>query len=54
MEKQKKNEFQPLALRSLYTIGEVKIVVPEGVKKGTLNIWKGIRKKIKIFQINSK
>lgn len=41
----KKNEFQPLALRSLYTIGDVKIVVPEGVKKGNLIAVEGDKKK---------
>lgn len=41
----KKDEYQPLALRSLYTIGEVKIVVPEGIKKGTLKSIEGDKKK---------
>jgi len=40
-----KNEFQPLALRSLYTINELKLVVPEGLKKGRLMAIEGDRKK---------
>jgi cytochrome c-type biogenesis protein CcsB len=40
-----KNEFQPLALRSLYTINELKLVVPEGLKKGRLIAIEGDRKK---------
>ncbi len=40
-----KNEFQPLALRSLYTINELKLVVPEGLKKGKLLAFEGDRKK---------
>ena len=31
----KKDEFQPLVLRSLYTIENLKLVVPEPLKKGT-------------------
>lgn len=41
----KKDEFQPLALRSLYTINELKLVVPEGLKKGRLLAFEGDRKK---------
>ncbi|WPO81134.1 cytochrome c biogenesis protein CcsA [Chryseobacterium sp. JJR-5R] len=40
-----KDEFQPLALRSLYTINELKLVVPEGLKKGKLLAFEGDRKK---------
>ncbi|WP_428068599.1 cytochrome c biogenesis protein CcsA [Chryseobacterium gambrini] len=40
-----KNEFQPLALRSLYSINELKLVVPEGLKKGKLLAIEGDRKK---------
>lgn len=41
----KKDEFQPLVLRSLYTINELKLVVPEGLKKGKLMAVEGDRKK---------
>ncbi|MDH6253663.1 cytochrome c-type biogenesis protein CcsB [Chryseobacterium sp. H1D6B] len=41
----KKDEFQPLALRSLYSINELKLVVPEGLKKGRLLAIEGDRKK---------
>ncbi|AZA83482.1 cytochrome C biogenesis protein CcsB [Chryseobacterium lactis] len=41
----KKDEFQPLAMRSLYTINELKLVVPEGLKKGRLMAIEGDRKK---------
>lgn len=41
----KKDEFQPLALRSLYTINDLKLVVPEGLKKGRLLAYEGDRKK---------
>jgi len=40
-----KDEFQPLALRSLYSINELKLVVPEGLKKGKLIAIEGDRKK---------
>jgi cytochrome c-type biogenesis protein CcsB len=40
-----KDEFQPLALRSLYSINELKLVVPEGLKKGRLIAIEGDRKK---------
>ncbi|MDV7695826.1 cytochrome c biogenesis protein CcsA [Chryseobacterium soli] len=40
-----KDEFQPLALRSLYSINELKLVVPEGLKKGRLLAFEGDRKK---------
>ena len=41
----KKDEFQPLILRSLYTINDLKLVVPEGLKKGKLLAFEGDRKK---------
>lgn len=41
----KKDEFQPLALRSLYSINELKLVVPEGLRKGKLLAFEGDRKK---------
>lgn len=41
----KKDEFQPLVLRSLYSINELKLVVPEGLKKGKLLAFEGDRKK---------
>lgn len=41
----KKDEFQPLALRSLYSINDLKLVVPEGLKKGKLLAIEGDRKK---------
>ncbi len=40
-----KDQFQPLVLRSLYTINELKLVVPEGLKKGKLMAIEGDRKK---------
>ncbi|WBX97257.1 cytochrome c biogenesis protein [Chryseobacterium gambrini] len=40
-----KDQFQPLALRSLYSINELKLVVPEGLKKGKLMAIEGDRKK---------
>lgn len=40
-----KDEFQPLTLRSLYSINELKLVVPEGLKKGKLIAIEGDRKK---------
>ncbi|BEV03046.1 cytochrome c biogenesis protein [Chryseobacterium gambrini] len=40
-----KDQFQPLALRSLYSINELKLVVPEGLKKGKLLAIEGDRKK---------
>ncbi len=40
-----KDQFQPLVLRSLYTINELKLVVPEGLKKGKLSSYEGDRKK---------
>jgi cytochrome c-type biogenesis protein CcsB len=43
----KKDEFQPLALRSLYTINDLRLVVPEGLKKGKLISYEGDRKKDK-------
>lgn len=42
-----KNEYQPLVLRSLYTINDIKIVVPEGLKKGDLIAVEGDRKRDK-------
>lgn len=41
----KANEFQPLVLRSLYTINELKIVVPEGIRTGKLIAVEGDKKK---------
>lgn len=41
----KKDEYQPLVLRSLYTIGDHRIVVPEGLKKGKLMPYEGDKKK---------
>ncbi|WBV57328.1 cytochrome c biogenesis protein CcsA [Chryseobacterium daecheongense] len=41
----KKDEFQPLALRSLYSINDLKLVVPEGLRKGKLIAIEGDRKK---------
>ncbi len=40
-----KDQFQPLVLRSLYTINELKLVVPEGLRKGKLIAFEGDRKK---------
>lgn len=42
-----KDEYQPLQLRSLYTIDQLKIVVPEGVKTGTLVTYSGDKNKEK-------
>lgn len=42
-----KDVFQPLVLRSLYTINDLKLVVPEGLKKGKLIAYEGDRKKDK-------
>lgn len=39
----KKDEFQPLVLRSLYTVKDLKLVIPEGVKKGKLLYFEGDR-----------
>lgn len=41
----KKNEFEPLAFRSLYTIDNLKIVVPEPIRKGKLVSYSGDKKK---------
>lgn len=43
----KKDEYQPLVLRSLYTVNDLKLVVPEGLKKGKLVAYEGDRKKDK-------
>ncbi|MBP7982497.1 MAG: cytochrome c biogenesis protein ResB, partial [Kaistella sp.] len=43
----KKDEAQPLVLRSLYTVNDLKLVVPEGLKKGKLIAYEGDRKKDK-------
>lgn len=43
----KKDEAQPLVLRSLYTVDDLKLVVPEGLKKGKLIAYEGDRKKDK-------
>jgi cytochrome c-type biogenesis protein CcsB len=40
-----KDQFQPLVLRSLYTINELKLVVPEDLRKGKLMAFEGDRKK---------
>lgn len=41
----KKDEYEPLVLRSLYTINDLKLVVPEGLMKGNLIAYEGDRKK---------
>ena len=43
----KKDEFQPLALRSLYTIDQLKLVIPEGTKRGKLVSYEGDKQKDK-------
>lgn len=43
----KKDEYQPLVLRSLYTVNDLKLVVPDGLKKGKLIAYEGDRKKDK-------
>lgn len=43
----KKDEYEPLVLRSLYTVNELKLVVPEGLMKGKLIAYEGDRKKDK-------
>ncbi|MFC4686652.1 c-type cytochrome biogenesis protein CcsB [Epilithonimonas pallida] len=43
----KKDEFQPLALRSLYTIDQLKLVIPEGTKHGKLVAYEGDKQKDK-------
>lgn len=43
----KKDEFQPLALRSLYTIDQLKLVIPEGTKQGKLVHYEGDKQKDK-------
>lgn len=42
-----KNEFQPLVLRSLYTIDQLKLVIPEGTKFGKLVNYEGDKQKDK-------
>ncbi len=42
-----KDVYSPLALRSLYTVNDLRIVVPEGLKKGTLRAFEGDKKKDK-------
>lgn len=42
-----KDVYSPLALRSLYTVNDLRIVVPEGLKKGTLKAFEGDKKKDK-------
>lgn len=42
-----KNEFQPLVLRSLYTIDQLKLVIPEGTKQGKLVSYEGDKQKDK-------
>ena len=41
----KKDEYQPLVLRSLYTINDLKLVVPDGLKTGKLLAFEGDKKK---------
>lgn len=43
----KKDEYEPLVLRSLYSINDLKLVVPEGLMKGKLIAYEGDRKKDK-------
>ena len=43
----KANVYEPLALRSLYTINDIRIVVPEGLTKGKLLAFEGDRNKDK-------
>ncbi|MGZ5284759.1 MAG: cytochrome c biogenesis protein ResB, partial [Kaistella sp.] len=43
----KKDEYQPLILRSLYTVNDLKLVVPDGLKRGKLIAYEGDRKKDK-------
>lgn len=43
----KKNEFQPLAYRSLYSIKDLKLVIPEPVSKGKLIYFEGDKNKDK-------
>ncbi|WP_313028170.1 cytochrome c biogenesis protein CcsA [Soonwooa sp.] len=42
-----KDKFQPLVLRSLYSINDLKLVVPEGLKKGSLKAYEGDKQKDK-------
>jgi cytochrome c-type biogenesis protein CcsB len=42
-----KDEFQPLVLRSLYTIEQLKLVIPEGTKRGKLVNYEGDKQKDK-------
>jgi cytochrome c-type biogenesis protein CcsB len=42
-----KDEFQPLVLRSLYTIEQLKLVIPEGTKRGKLVSYEGDKQKDK-------
>lgn len=41
----KKDEYQPLILRSLYSINDLKLVVPEGLQTGKLIAFEGDKKK---------
>ncbi|QOW09731.1 cytochrome C biogenesis protein CcsB [Kaistella flava (ex Peng et al. 2021)] len=41
----KKDEYEPLILRSLYNINDLKLVVPAGLMKGKLIAYEGDRKK---------
>lgn len=41
----KQNTYEPLSLRSLYTVNDIRIVVPEGLQKGKLTQFEGDRKK---------
>ncbi|MDY3352089.1 c-type cytochrome biogenesis protein CcsB [Riemerella anatipestifer] len=42
-----KDEYTPLSLRSLYTINQMRIVVPEGLKRGEIVSYSGDKKKDK-------
>lgn len=43
--KTQENIYEPLALRSLYSIDQLKLVIPEGTKKGNLLQYEGDKKK---------
>lgn len=43
----KKDEFQPLVYRSLYTVNDLRLVVPEGLKNGKLLSYEGDKNKDK-------
>ncbi len=50
----KKDEYEPLVLRSLYTIDHLQLVVPEGLVKGKLIAYEGDRNKDKDVADNLK